>query len=179
MCQPAQLADQIARIFRSWGMPEAHVATTVERMLYADLRGIDSHGSCMLPFYQQLWHDGVLNPSPTIAVVRETASTALVDGGGGLGHVAATFAMARAIEMARAGGVGVVAVRNSGHFGAAGAYAAMAAEHGLIGLTTSSTPTPAVVPTFGREARLGTNPWRSRRPPGATRPSCSTWRPAP
>jgi LDH2 family malate/lactate/ureidoglycolate dehydrogenase len=154
----ARLADQIARIFRSWGMPEAHVTTTVDRMLYADLRGIDTHGCCMLPFYQRLWHDGVLNPNPAIAVVRETASTALVDGGGGLGHVAATFAMTRAIDMALAGGVGVVAVRNSGHFGAAGAYAAMAADQGLIGLTTCSTPTPAVVPTFGREARLGTNP---------------------
>jgi len=153
-----QLADQLARIFGSWGMPEAHVATTVERILYADLRGIDSHGACMLPFYQRLWHDGVLNPNPTIAVVQQTASTALVDGGGGLGHVAATFAMTRAIDLALAGGVGVVAVRNSGHFGAAGAYAAMAAERGLIGLTTCSTLTPAVVPTFGRQARLGTNP---------------------
>ncbi len=154
----AQLSDQIARIFRSWGMPEAHVATTVDRILYADLRGIDSHGVCMLPFYQQLWHDGVLNPNPTIAVVQQTASTALVDGGGGLGHVAASFAMTRAIDLALAGGVGVVAVRNSGHFGAAGAYAVMAAERGLIGLTTCSTLTPAVVPTFGRQARLGTNP---------------------
>jgi LDH2 family malate/lactate/ureidoglycolate dehydrogenase len=66
--------------------------------------------------------------------------------------------------------VGVVVVRNSGHFGAAGAYAAMASERGMIGLTTCSTPTPAVVPTFGRDARLGTNPLSvaapaSRQPP--------------
>ncbi len=52
----------------------------------------------------------------------------------------------------------MVAVRNSGHFGAAGAYAAMAAEKGLIGLATTSTPTPTVVPTLGRQAMLGTNP---------------------
>ena len=151
-------------------MPRDHVETTVERMMYADLRGIDSHGSCMLPFYQRLWLDGVLNPNPTITVVQQTASTALIDGGGGLGHVVAGLAMARAIEMASAGGVGVVAVRNSGHFGAAGAYAAMAAERGMIGLTTCSTPTPAVVPTFGRDARFGTNPLSvaapaSRQPP--------------
>ena len=167
---PARLADQIARVLTSWGMPRDHVETTVERMMYADLRGIDSHGSSMLPFYQSLWLDGVLNPNPTITVVQQTASTALMDGGGGLGHVVAGLAMARAIDMARAGGVGVVAVRNSGHFGAAGAYAAMAAERGMIGLTTCSTPTPAVVPTFGRDPRLGTNPLSvaapaSRQPP--------------
>jgi LDH2 family malate/lactate/ureidoglycolate dehydrogenase len=154
----AALADQIGLVLRSWGMPESHIVTTVDRILYADLRGIDSHGACMLPFYQQLLRDGVLNLNPAIEVVHETASTALLDGGGGLGHVAATVAMARAIEMAQAGGVGVVAVKNSGHFGAAGAYAAMAADCGLIGLTTTSTPTPAVVPTLGRQARLGTNP---------------------
>ena len=64
----------------------------------------------------------------------------------------------QAIQRCEARGVGVVAVRNSGHYGAAGAYAAMAAERGLIGLATTSTPTPAVVPTFGRRPMLGTNP---------------------
>jgi LDH2 family malate/lactate/ureidoglycolate dehydrogenase len=66
--------------------------------------------------------------------------------------------MTRAIDKALATGVGVVSVRNSGHFGAAGAYVAMAAARGCVGVVTTSTPTPAVVPTFGTEARLGTNP---------------------
>jgi len=165
-----RLDDQLAQVFRAWGMPEAHVGITVERILYADLRGIDSHGCCMLPFYRRQWRDGTITSSPTIAVVRETPSTALMDGGGGLGHVAATEAMTRALEKASAGGVGVVAVRNSGHFGAAGAYAAMASARGMIGIATCTTPTPAVVPTSGRDARLGTNPIAVAAPAGRQPP---------
>ncbi len=166
----AALAEQVGMILGSWGIAEEQSAVIVERMLYADLRGIDSHGCCMLPFYQRLRDEGRLNPTPRIEVVHESATTALVDGGGGLGHVPATVGMQHAIEKCRATGVGVVAVRNSGHFGAAGAYAAMAAEQGLIGMAMTSTPTPAVVPTLGREALLGTNPIAlaapaSRNPP--------------
>jgi LDH2 family malate/lactate/ureidoglycolate dehydrogenase len=78
--------------------------------------------------------------------------------------------MGRAIEKARATGIGVVSVRNSGHYGAAGAYAAMAAEHGLIGLATTSTPTPSVVPTFAAQPMLGTNPIALAAPARRNRP---------
>lgn len=154
----ASLSDQLTRTLRAWGMADDDVEQTVSSILYADLRGIDSHGCCMLPFYQRLLRGGVLDMRPAIRVVHEGPSTALVDGGGGLGHVPARFAMARAIELARGSGVGLVAVTNSGHFGAAGIYAAQAAAADFIGMVTSTTPTPAVVPTFGRAARLGTNP---------------------
>ncbi len=154
----SRLAEQLDAIFAAWGITAEHRPVIVERILWADLRGIDSHGSCMLPFYQRLRAEGRLNPTPEIVVVHESATTALVDGGGGLGHVPATRAMEHAIAKARAAGVAAVAVRNSGHFGAAGAYAAMASAAGLIGIVTTSTPTPSVVPTFGRDALLGTNP---------------------
>jgi LDH2 family malate/lactate/ureidoglycolate dehydrogenase len=152
------LRAQVGSILRAWGHCAEHTAIIVERMLYADLHGIDSHGCCMLPFYDRLRAEGRLSATPTIATVHESATTALVDGGGGLGHVPATIAMEQAIAKCRASGVAVVAVRNSGHFGAAGAYAAMASDAGLLGIVTTSTPTPSVVPTFGREALLGTNP---------------------
>jgi LDH2 family malate/lactate/ureidoglycolate dehydrogenase len=153
-----RLAEQVASVLRAWGMPDEQLPVTVEKILYADLRGIDSHGCTTLSFYQRLRAEGVLNPRATVSVTRQGDVTALVDGGGGLGHVPATLAMERAIEMAAAHGVGAVAVCNSGHFGAAGAYAAMAADKGFIGIATTSTPTPTVVPTFGRQAMLGTNP---------------------
>ena len=153
-----RLAAQIASVLRAWGIPDDHVTVTVDRILYADLRGIDSHGCTTLAFYQRLRADGVLNPRATVTVIRNEGATTLVDGGGGLGHVPATRAMEIAIEIAAAHGIGAVAVCNSGHFGAAGAYAAMAADRGLIGIATTSTPTPTVVPTFGRQAMLGTNP---------------------
>jgi LDH2 family malate/lactate/ureidoglycolate dehydrogenase len=152
------LTRQIAAILACWGMTDEDSAITVEKILYADLRGIDSHGSSMLPFYHRDLVAGRLEMRPRIEVVRETSSTALVDGGRGLGHLAAERAMRLAIEKARAGGVGAVAVRNSWHYGAAGAYARMAVDHRLLALATTSTPTPAVVPTRGVDALLGTNP---------------------
>ena len=152
------LARQVAAILGAWGHSPEHTAIIVDRMLYADLHGIDSHGCCMLPFYQQLRDEGRLSATPEIAIVHESATTELIDGGGGLGHVPATIAMEHAIAKCRTNGVAAVAVRNSGHFGAAGAYAAMASSAGLLGVVTTSTPTPSVVPTFGREPVLGTNP---------------------
>jgi LDH2 family malate/lactate/ureidoglycolate dehydrogenase len=151
-------------------MPDDHVATTGEKMLYADLRGIDSHGCSALAFYQRLRTEGRLTTNPAVEIVRDGEATALVDGGGGLGHVPATLAMEQAIERCQALGVGVAAARNSGHFGAAGAYATMAADRGLIGLATSTTATPALVPTFGRDPMLGSNPIAIAAPAGRNRP---------
>ena len=164
------LREQIELILRAWGLPDDHVETTVEKILYADLRGIDSHGCSKLSFYERLRTEGRLNTNPAVKVVDGGGAAVLVDGGGGLGHVPATIAMEEAIRRCHEHGVGVAAVRNSGHFGAAGAYAAMAADSGLVGLATTSTPTPAVVPTHGRTAMLGTNPIAvaapaSRNPP--------------
>ena len=156
---PAErLEAQCAAILASWGIPDDQVATCVASMVWADLHGIDSHGAGMLPTYHASLVAGHLNPRPRIVVLRENASTALLDGDGGLGHLAADRAVDLAIEKARASGVGIVAVRNSRHFGAGGAYAERAAARGLLALVTSTTPTAAVVPTRGASPLLGTNP---------------------
>ncbi len=139
-------------------MSEEHAGITAGHMLYADRHGIDSHGSAMLRHYHRGFLAGALNMTPTVEVVRDSGATALVDGGGGLGHVPANTAMKLAIAKSEAAGIAAVTVRNSGHFGAAGAYAAMATEAGCIGLVTSSADEPAIVPTNGKEAMLGTNP---------------------
>ena len=155
---PQRLGEQVAVVLKAWGMPPDHVAITTEKIVYADLRGIDAHGCAMLPFYDELRSAGNLKPDATVGTVNESEVMAVLDGGGGLGHVPGTMAMERAIEKCRSTGVGIVTVRNSGHYGAAGAYAAMAAQHGLIGLTTTSTQTRSIVPTFGKTSLLGTNP---------------------
>lgn len=155
---PDVLARQLQAILAAWGMSDAHVQTTVEHMLYADCHGIDSHGCSMLKAYDVGIRAGWLTARPTIEIVRETNVTALLDGGGGIGHAAADSAMRLAIEKARGSGVASVAVRNSGHFGAAGGYARLASDAGQIGLVTTSTREPAVVPAFGADAMLGTNP---------------------
>ena len=152
------LAAQVSVLLRGWGMSEEHAAITAEHLLYADLHGIDSHGCGMIPEYHKGMAAHRLTMTPTITIIRDGPTTALVDGGGGLGHVPADFAMKLAITKCRESGVGVVTVRNSGHYGSAGSYAAMASAVGLVGITTTNCRTPAVVPTRGVEAMLGTNP---------------------
>ena len=152
------LAAQVSAILSGWGMSSAHTTITAEHLLYADLHGIDSHGCGMIHDYYSGLVAKRLTMTPTVSIVQEGPATALVDGGGGLGHVPADFAMRLAIAKCRETGVGVVAVRNSGHYGAAGSYAAMASRAGLIGIATTNTRTPAVVAARGVEAVLGTNP---------------------
>ncbi len=167
-----QLSAQAATILRAWGLDDDSIAATVEVMLYADLRGIESHGVSTLTLYDEFRRSGKLTLRPQVRVVRETPVTALLDGDGGLGHLPSQRAMRLAIEKAAKCGVGVVSVRNSNHFGAAGAYAMMAAERGLIGFVTCATWRPGIVPTFGADAMLGTNPIAFAAPGKAGPPFC-------
>ena len=164
------LARQIDALLKAWGMSHGDASITTSYLVHADLHGIDSHGCSMLPYYHRGMLAGTFTMTPTIEVVRDGATTALIDGGGGLGYVPADTAMKMAIAKCRATGIGAVAVRNSGHYGAAGAYALMAARDGLIGLSTTSTLEPAIVPTFGLDAMLGTNPIAFGAPASGTRP---------
>ena len=166
----ATLAEQTSAIFRAWGMPESHVGIAVEHLLYADLHGIDSHGCGQILGYYLDLTAGRLTPTPQIQTVRETVTTALVDGGGGFGCVAGNYAMQLAIAKCRESGIGAVAVRNSNHYGAAGSYALMAARAGMLGVSMTSGPQPAMVPTFGIQAMLGTNPIAFAAPAGRNRP---------
>lgn len=147
---------QSEAILLAWGSSPEHARTTADVLTYADLAGIDSHGISLFINYEKML--GVFDPAATPEVVRENASTALVDARGGLGHPAGVAAMELAITKATATGVGVVTVRNSHHFGAAGYYAALAARRGLVGMATTSGRTSSVVPTGGSQARLPTNP---------------------
>jgi LDH2 family malate/lactate/ureidoglycolate dehydrogenase len=144
--------------------------TTVEAMLYADLAGIDSHGLSMLMMYEQGVRAGKLDLQARPRLVRDGPATALVDAGAGLGHPAAVKAMHLAIDKALAVGIGAVGVRNSHHFGAAGYYAALAPERGLLGLVTSTTRDVTVIPTRGAVPVLGTNPIAFAAPARGSRP---------
>lgn len=149
---------QILAVLNTWGMPSDKAGTTAEVMVETDLAGIDSHGISMLPGYQRLITQGTLAIGADPVTLRESPGTAVVDGGNGLGHPTMVAAMELACRKAREAGVGVVTVRRSHHFGAAGYYAKIAADAGLVGLVTSTTRTRAVVPTRGSRPLLGTNP---------------------
>lgn len=150
--------SQLELILQAWGMSKATASSTSEIMSWADLHGIDTHGISMIPPYDERRRAGRIDMRAEPVVVRQTPVSALIDGGSGLGHANARLAMDLAIEKAKATGIGVAAVRNSAHFGACGFYALMAAEAGLIGMVTTSASGVQVAPTFGAQARLGTDP---------------------
>jgi LDH2 family malate/lactate/ureidoglycolate dehydrogenase len=164
------LERQLAAILTAWGMPAEHVAIAAAKMVASDLRGIDSHGVAMMPLYDRFRSSGKINVAPNIRVVAETPATALIDADAALGHIPAHRAMELAVAKAKSVGMASVAVRNTNHFGAAGLYALMAAESGFIGIATTSTWLPTIVPTFGAEPMFGTNPIAFAAPAGRNPP---------
>ncbi len=155
---------QIKAILLGWGMPEANAEITSEILSWADLHGVDSHGLSMLPGYDRLRRNGRVKIDAQPTILRQSPVSALVDAGGGLGHVPAHFAMSLAIAKARASGMAAVVVRNSAHFAACGYYTLMAADAGFVGMACTSASGIQVAPTFGRQPRLGTDPWSFAAP---------------
>lgn len=152
-----QLKKFTESVFLEMGCPPQQAATATTVLLSADLRGIDSHGIARLIGYVRLWEAGRINPNPNIRLVHQTPSTAVIDGGGGLGLVVGPEAMKTAIEKAKMVGTGWVAVRNSNHYGIAGYHAMQALPHDMIGISMTNA-SPLVAPTFSSERLLGTNP---------------------
>jgi len=155
---------QIEAILLAWSVPPVGASRAADIMAWADLHGVDSHGLSMLTVYDQRRRQDRLRLDAVPTLSRETPVSALVDGGGGLGHPAAFLAMETAIAKARTTGIGVVCVRNSSHFGACGYYTAMAAEAGFLGMAATSASGIQVAPTGGAQARLGTDPWSFAAP---------------
>lgn len=139
-------------------IPENDAAIISDILIESDKRGIDSHGIGRLkPIYIDRLDLGIVNPETKIDIIKETVTTAVLDGNNGMGHVVARKAMEMAIEKAKEYGMGMVTVRNSTHYGIAGYYTSMACEAGMIGITGTNAR-PSTSPTFGVENMLGTNP---------------------
>lgn len=145
------------KIFIQIGSSEENAATAAKVLLSADLRGVDSHGIARLTGYVRLWEVGRINANPSIQIVHETPSTAVIDGDKGLGLVVAPEAMQVAINKAKNVGTGWVSVKNSNHFGIAGYHAMMALDNDMIGIAMTNA-SALVAPTFSVERLLGTNP---------------------
>ncbi len=158
-------------VFQGLGTPAEDAAICAEVLIASDLRGIESHGVGRLKYYYDRIRAGVQRTHTHIDIVKETETTALLDGNHGMGHVIAYRAMRMAIDKARQYGMGGTAVRNSTHFGIAGYYSLMAAEEGMVGLTVTNAR-PAIAPTFGAEPMLGTNPIAFAAPSDMPFPFC-------
>jgi len=155
---PADMGRTVAAIFVALGMPPERAAQCSETLLYADRRGIDSHGvSNMFPYYVHDLRNGTINPDPHPRIVRETPATATIDSDRGLGLTVAADAMRLAVAKATTVGIATVVAGNGRHFGAAAYHAHLAAEAGLIGVAMTVGGIQ-VVPTFGARPMLGLNP---------------------
>ncbi|HLN82495.1 MAG TPA: Ldh family oxidoreductase [Candidatus Binatia bacterium] len=155
-----KLTRFVQAAFEKLGVPAADAQIAAETLVAADLRGVDTHG--VIRFSPHAWYvkwlsDGSMTAKPNIRVISETPSTALLDGDRGMGMVIGHRAMEFAIEKAKQCGIGMVGVRNSRHYGMSAQYAMQALAHDMIGIAMTNA-SRQVVPTFGREARFGTNP---------------------
>lgn len=144
--------------FVAVGVPAVDAEISAEILTESDRRGIDSHGlNRFKPIYIDRIIEGILNPVTEIEILRETPTTAVLDGHNGIGMVIGHKAMEIAIKKAKTFGMGMVAVRNSTHYGIAGYYATMATKENMIGITGTNAR-PSIAPTYGVENMMGTNP---------------------
>lgn len=148
-----------ATVLQRIGVSADEAELVAKNLIEADLRGVGSHGVVRFPIYVQRILDGGTNPRPHIKAVRETRTTAVVDGDNGLGHLVGVRAMQMAIDKAQEGDCAFVAVRNSNHFGTAAYYAEMAARNDMIGFSFTIGAINHMAPWGGSEAVLGNNPF--------------------
>ncbi len=141
----SRLLSLTRAVFEHIGCNEDDARLASKALLIADLRGIDSHGIARLHGYVRLWEAKRANTKPSIKIIHETPSTAVVDGDSGLGLVVAPFAMQVAINKAKIAGTGWVSVQHSNHFGIAAHHAMMAIENDMIGIAMTNA-SPLVAP---------------------------------
>jgi LDH2 family malate/lactate/ureidoglycolate dehydrogenase len=152
------VGDFMSSAFIRLGVPAEEAAICADVLMESDRRGIESHGcNRFKPIYIDRINAGIQKPVTEFEIVKETPTTAVVDGYDGMGMIVGYKAMRMAIDKAKKYGMGMVAARNSTHYGIAGYYATMATRENMIGITGTNAR-PSIAPTFGVENMLGTNP---------------------
>jgi LDH2 family malate/lactate/ureidoglycolate dehydrogenase len=154
---PGALTDFCARVFQRAGVPGTVASVVAESLVYADLRGVESHGVVRTDIYLRRVAEGMIDPRAEIRLERDGGSTALVDGGNNFGAFVGATALDFAIERARKHGVCALGVKRSNHFGTGAFYAQRAIESGLA-LVVLSNASQTMPPTGGVRPFLGTNP---------------------
>lgn len=152
-----QLLAFCESVFRAYGFADEESREIAAVILAADLNGIESHGVQRMVRYAYEVNSGMVDVHAKPEVVHETPISAVIEAHNAMGQVIGQRAMRLAIEKARACGCGMVEVRNSNHFGIAGYYTEMAMREDLMGVCMTNTE-EIMVPTYGRQAMIGTNP---------------------
>jgi LDH2 family malate/lactate/ureidoglycolate dehydrogenase len=161
----AKLLAFCSTCFEKLGLSSEDARLIAENLIFANLRGVDSHGVIRLKIYAERLRAGGFKVNARPQVVSEQESSALIDAQHGVGQVAATAAMKLAIAKAERTGVAAVSVKNSNHFGASAFYAMQGLDHGMIGFAATNAG-PGMAPTGGCEGRLGNNAFAVAVPAG-------------
>jgi LDH2 family malate/lactate/ureidoglycolate dehydrogenase len=151
------LTHFVDEILRAAGVPPHKAAVATECLISANLRGVDSHGIQLLPFYIEQLLAGEMDAAADGRVVSEAGCCLTFDGENGLGQWIAETCCGHAVRMARAQGIGMVVARESNHFGAAAWWAQKMRDAGQIGIVMCNA-SPIVPPWQGKQGRMGTNP---------------------
>jgi LDH2 family malate/lactate/ureidoglycolate dehydrogenase len=159
----AGLHSWIAKCFASTGMSVADSGILADSLIFAEQRGVASHGLSRIPIYVARLQAGGLNPRPDVSMQQSGAVT-VVDGDSGVGAVVVLRSAELAADAARVHGIALVAVRSIGHAGALGFYVDRLAAQGLVGLVFGNAD-PIMVPPRGGRAVLGSNPLAIAVPP--------------
>jgi len=152
-----KLTAYLSNLFASTGMNTEDADFCAESLVQTNLWGVDSHGALRAPIYLERLYSRALNPAPNIQTVRGGGALEVLDGDNGMGFVVGRAAMDRAITLAQQFNISAVGVVGSNHFGAAGLYARMAAEAGMIGIVMSNV-IPNIIAPGGSKPITGNNP---------------------
>jgi LDH2 family malate/lactate/ureidoglycolate dehydrogenase len=167
---PAQdLIELGSLVLRSLGVPEADAELVADSLVTADMWGHPSHGLLRLGWYVARLRSGVMRPVTKTELVRDGGAVAVLDGCDGIGQIITARAADEAVRRAGDYGIGVVAVRNSNHFGTAAYFTRRIAAQGCVGILTTNG-SPAMAPWGGREKTVGANPWSIATPGGGHGP---------
>jgi len=160
------IRDVVKDTLAAVGVDGTSIGVILDTILFANRRGVATHGVGRLPLYIKKIKSGHFNPRDEVETVMDSGAVALMDAHNGFGQVAADHAMRLAIEKAREYGVAAVGVRNSNNFGTAGYFGDMAARQGFAAMVYANAA-PAIVPTGGNRTIFGTNPICYAFPGGA------------
>ena len=164
-----ELKKEIIKIFKKFGLSENHASISTDALINAELVGAYGHGLSRLKMYCDRIKKKLINPRPKIKIKRISQSISLIDANDSIGFVAADIAIKQAIKNAKKTGIGMVAVRNSGHYGLSGYYAEQAIKKNLITMIYTNAP-PAVAPHGSLKSLFGTNPICFGTPTGSKAP---------
>jgi LDH2 family malate/lactate/ureidoglycolate dehydrogenase len=151
------LRDFTRNVFVRAGLPPSDAEIEAEVLVWANLRGVDSHGVLRIPWYVDFVDKGVMNPRPNIQVLKETPAALLLDADHGFGPVVTTWAMRQVMQKAGQVGIGWGLIRNTTHQGAMGYYPLMAAREGMAGIALVCSP-PNMAPYGAKAAGVHNSP---------------------